>query len=100
MSYAQDRVDRELYSGGVKQLPEYIKSKEKELAGLKSKSRGKFKVLNKLHGISNNKKFTNKKLIHSSSRATIVENQPVYSQDRSRFFNDSVQEDRRQLYFS
>lgn len=46
-----------------------------------------------------NGRLKNKKVLRKSPQAVIVENQPVYTEDRNRFFNDEVIEDRRQLFF-
>jgi len=36
----------------------------------------------------------------TANKVVIVENQPVALTDRSRFFNETFQEDRRQLFFT
>lgn len=65
------------------------KEKDKSLGGTV------FKVLKKTFP----KKLKSKDIIKSSPRATIVENQPVYTQDKSRFFKDEWDEEKRQLFF-
>jgi len=52
-----------------------------------------------LHGIKM-KQFKSRHILRKTGTPVIVENQPVYTSDKNRFFNDSVEEERRQLFFS
>ena len=40
-----------------------------------------------------------KKIFTKGKQVTVVENQPVYTKDRSRFFKETWEEEKRQLYF-
>lgn len=54
------------------------------------------KVASKI-AFSRPKKF--KKILRKGSRATIVLNQPVYLEDKQRFFNEAIKQERRNLFF-
>lgn len=45
------------------------------------------------------KKAEFKKVLKKSPRATVVVNQPVYTEDKSRFFKDEWDEEKRSLFF-
>ncbi len=53
------------------------------------------KLINKFLG----SKTKAERILKKAKQATIVENQPVYSKDRSRFFNEDYQEEKRTLFF-
>lgn len=44
-------------------------------------------------------KIKNKQILKEQKQVTIVENQPVYTQDRNRYFKQAWKEERRQLFF-
>lgn len=53
------------------------------------------KILKKLKQF----KLNNKTVLREPNTVTIVENQPVYEKDRSRFFKTAWEEEKKQLYF-
>jgi glycerate-2-kinase len=44
-------------------------------------------------------RLKNKQVMKGKQKVTIVENQPVYSRDKSRFFKTAWEEEKRQLFF-
>ena len=105
MNYGEQRLKSGLYGEAVKELPIAIKQKERELKILKAKNFANKvgsragRIADKLFHAKSSK-LKSRKIMRSTSRPTIVENQPVYSEDRSRFFSDTIAEDKRQLFFS
>lgn len=63
----------------------------------KAKGIGKKYADNMIKAISSRAVY--KSAIKKGPQATIVENQPVYSKDRSRFFKDTWEEEKRSLFF-
>lgn len=44
-------------------------------------------------------KLRNRAIVKERKQVTIVENQPVYTEDRNRYFKRAWKEERRQLFF-
>lgn len=44
-------------------------------------------------------KLKNKGILKEQKKVTVVENQPVYSKDKSRYFKTAWEQEKRQLYF-
>lgn len=49
--------------------------------------------------LSRKNKIKNKAILIEKKKVSVVENQPVYSKDKSRFFKTAWEEENRQLYF-
>ena len=45
-------------------------------------------------------KLKSKKILRDKPKVTVVENQPVYSRDKSRFFKTAWEEEKKQLFFT
>lgn len=101
----QGRVAKEVVKSITpEKLNTAIKEKRKELYKLRAKRYAKtaYKNVKKLAGKVNSSldtKLKNKNVYREQNRVTIVENQPVYSKDKSRFFKTAWEEEKRQLFF-
>lgn len=96
-------VRKHLYKIREKQKDVYAKQEAEIKSGVRpTKIRHKIgRIANKFASVfaSGQKKFSNKQVTRSQNRATVVENQPVYTKDKSRFFKTAWEEEKRQLYF-
>ena len=99
-SYNDNRV-----LGAIKQsVDKEVRSKRIELAKLKAKRYVRavhYQAKRTVRAIEKvmPKRFSNKQVLKEKNKVTIVENQPVYSKDKSRFFKEAWKEEKRQLYF-
>lgn len=105
--YMRQRVASQVVrtSEGKKALDKVIVKKERQLTRLKLKNK-LIDVKNRIKsGVSGyisshgKTKMSNKQVLQDQKQVTVVENQPVYSNDRSRFFKKSWEVSKRQLYF-
>jgi hypothetical protein len=92
---------RQLESESYHESREKKQHKDKLVEKFERGERIKKKLSNMGHRISSSlkKKLGNRQVIRAHNTVTIVENQPVYSRDKSRFFKTAWEEERRQLYF-
>lgn len=94
LQYGEQRMLPATYQAAGEEIVKEVKRKEKILRGYKTLNR----IRNKLSSFGK-KSVTFKPIVKKETRSTVVINQPVYTQDRSRFFKDEIEEDRRQLFF-
>lgn len=98
--YQQQRVLNEV----SKSLDKKIKTKQRELTVLKAKNainKVKDAVTNFKTGIYKKaaKSLPNRQITKDSNKVTVVENQPVYTEDKSRFFKKAWEVQKKQLFF-
>lgn len=101
--YKQRVYNEVMKSATPENLNQAIREKKKELYALRAKRYGRkaVSVASKVaRGIDKlmSGKFKNKE-ITKSSKVSVDVSQPVYSEDKSRFFKTAWKEEKRQLYF-
>ena len=110
MSYAEfnkARVENaikdssEYSSAKSKRLGQLIRKKKLELSNVKFERRSKYidKVASKVSGMVPSS-LKNRKILRDKAKVTVAVNQPVYLNDKQRFFKEEMEEERRQLFFS
>ena len=97
-------IDKQYAGRVIEQLQPEIKkeisTKQKELHDLKSNRYAKnidtvsSKIVKALKV-----RLKNRQVLKEQNKVTVVENQPVYSKDKSRYFKTAWEEERRQLFF-
>lgn len=75
-----------------------IKQKEENKSNSKSVKTHKSKYLQRVDKFAN-RAVKSKAVLRHGSQVTVLINQPVYTKDRSRYFNEALEEEKKQLFF-
>lgn len=98
--YYENRANQELIKDLAPRIKQKIKEKKEVLKELKDiKTNKKKSKLLKFVDKLGRSKLSNKRILKKEPHATVIVNQPVYTQDKSRFFKEAWEEEKKQLYF-
>lgn len=90
--YRSGLINKEILISAIRQKASSSKEPSKSLKTPKSK------YLKRLDKFANSA-VRNKSVFRHGSQATVMINQPIYTEDRSRYFNEALEEEKKQLFF-